>query len=232
MKHGAKIAAFVVFSLLACSWGCSADQQPQPTVRLGKLPTINLIAGPEATEVQIQHIKALIASLTKLDKPDFGLSATLSGSDFAPVPGQGHAAAMLLTNHGLATASALNELVAIGPDALPHLLESLDDQTPTRIVIDHETHFGAMWFDREVGANPVDPAEKGVLPAAGDPMVASPGIDSYTVKVGDVCFVAIGQIVGRGYQAVRYQPTACIVINSPTHDPKLCAEVKAVLEVG
>jgi hypothetical protein len=46
--------------------------------------------------------------------------------------------------------------------------------------------------------------------------------------VGDVCFVVIGQIVGRSYEAVRYQPTACIVLNCPAHDPKLCAEVRAV----
>src|SRR5581483_10071577 len=51
---------------------------------------------------------------------------------------------------------------------------------------------------------------------------------AYTAKVGDVCFVAIGQIVGRRYQAVRYQPTACIVLNCPTQNPKLCADVRAI----
>ena len=51
-------------------------------------------------------------------------------------------------------------------------------------------------------------------------------VEKYTVKVGDVCFVAIGQIVGRHYNAIRYQPTACIVINSPTHDPMICRQVR------
>src|SRR5204863_205433 len=30
---------------------------------------------------------------------------------------------------------------------------------------------------------------------------------SYPLKIGDACFVAVGQIVGREYNAVRYQPT-------------------------
>ena len=42
--------------------------------------------------------------------------------------------------------------------------------------------------------------------------------------------MAIGQIVGRGYQAVRYQPTACIVINSPTEDQELRKQVRAIWE--
>jgi hypothetical protein len=53
-------------------------------------------------------------------------------------------------------------------------------------------------------------------------------IDTYTIKVGDICLVAIGQIVGRGYQAVRYQPTANIVINSPTEDTRLREHVQAI----
>jgi hypothetical protein len=53
-------------------------------------------------------------------------------------------------------------------------------------------------------------------------------INSYTVKVGDVCLVAIGQIVGRDYQAVRYQPTANIVINSPTQNAELRQQVRTI----
>ncbi len=38
----------------------------------------------------------------------------------------------------------------------------------------------------------------------------------------------IGQITGRGYAAVRYQPTACIVINSPTRDAEIARIVREV----
>lgn len=81
-----------------------------------------------------------------------------------------------------------------------------------------------MWFARELELNPVNPCEAGVRNQPTEEEIVQP----YTVKIGDVCFVAIGQIVGRRYQAVRYQPTACIVLNSPTADAKLCECVRAI----
>jgi hypothetical protein len=53
-------------------------------------------------------------------------------------------------------------------------------------------------------------------------------IREYTVTVGDVCFVIIGQITNRTYLAAQYQPTACVYIISPTHDPKIAADVRAI----
>ncbi|MFA6959967.1 MAG: hypothetical protein WC205_04350 [Opitutaceae bacterium] len=48
-------------------------------------------------------------------------------------------------------------------------------------------------------------------------------LKTYTVCVGDLCYVLVGQIVGRRLSAVRYQPTACIIINSPVASPALAA---------
>jgi hypothetical protein len=48
----------------------------------------------------------------------------------------------------------------------------------------------------------------------------------YTVKVGDVCYVLIGQIVNRQLVAVRYQPTAGLIVNSPIEVPPLAEKVK------
>ena len=180
------------------------------------------------TDAQIRHIKELITSLASLDKPDFGLSATMSGTDFAPIQGQEHAEAFLLTDHGLRRSTTLKDLVAIGPDALPFLLDALDNKTPTRVVIKHGGHFGGMWFAQELQTNPVNPAERGVPKKPADFDLPGQNVDTYTIKVGDVCFVAIGQIVGRRYEAVRYQPTACIVLNSPTNDATLCARVRGI----
>jgi hypothetical protein len=50
---------------------------------------------------------------------------------------------------------------------------------------------------------------------------------NHSVTVGDICFVALGQIVNRHFNAVRYQPTACVMVNSPTESEKLQAAVKA-----
>jgi hypothetical protein len=46
------------------------------------------------------------------------------------------------------------------------------------------------------------------------------------VKVGDVCFVLIGQIVNRNLIAIRYQPSGGLVINSPIESPALVEWVK------
>jgi hypothetical protein len=203
-------------------------EAPDLPVKLGKLPDLKLAPRPPVAADLAARIKELIAGLATLDKPDFGLSSTLSGDAFAPIPGQGRATTMLLTDHGLKPSEGLKALVTLGPDALPFLLDALDDQTPTKITIEHDDWFGAMWHGAELYLNPVNPAEAVVKARQANPRPEDKHVKSYTVKVGDVCFVAVGQIVGRSYQAVRYQPTACIVLNCPAHDAKLCAEVRAI----
>lgn len=45
--------------------------------------------------------------------------------------------------------------------------------------------------------------------------------------MGDLCFVAIGQIANRGFAAVRYQPTGGLVVSSPSASPALRRAVAA-----
>lgn len=199
------------------------------SVKLGKLPNIELKETPSITPELDKRIRELIASLAFLDKPDFGLSATLSGHDFAPIPGQSQAGSFLITDHQIKPSEAVKALVKLGPDALPFLLDALDDQTPTKITITHSYGFGGMWHASELWFNMVNPTEKVTFEARlHQPRDEEINITSYTVKVGDVCFVVIGQIVGRNYQAMRYQPTACVVVNSPTFDKRFCAEVREI----
>ncbi len=42
-------------------------------------------------------------------------------------------------------------------------------------------------------------------------------IGVYTIKVGDVCYVLIGQIVNRRLWALEYVPTLIVVVTSPVH---------------
>ncbi len=233
MRHRAFVWIVPVFvaSLLSLS-ASAADAPPKPpdiTVKLGKLPELQMLPRPPITETQAKHIKELIASLAAIDMPDFGFSSTLSGQAFAPLPDQAEAGMMLiLTNHNIHPSNNLKDLVALGPDALPFLLDALDDATPTKLTIKHDSGFGAMWHSDELPVNPVNPAEKVRFEArANKPDAEEKIIRTYTVTVGDICFVAVGQIVGRSYQAVRYQPSGCVVVNSTTHNPKLCAEVRA-----
>ena len=109
-------------------------------------------------------------------------------------------------NHRLKRSQVLTKLVDQGPNALPYLLNSLDDKTPTKLTIEHSGGFGSMWYDGDDGTRN--------------------SITEYTVTVGDLCYVIIGQITNRPYVAVRYQPTACIVIHSPSQDNKLADEIR------
>jgi hypothetical protein len=138
---------------------------PSLSVKLGKLHDVPLNAAPPISPALGKRIKELIASLASLDQPDFGLSATLSGDDFAPIPGQGRAGALLLTDHQIKPSEAVKALVKLGPDALPFLLDALDDQTPTKITITHSSVFGAMWHAAELRLNAVNPTEKSAYEA-------------------------------------------------------------------
>src|SRR5262249_6101904 len=129
-------------------------------LKLGKLPELRLAPRPAVSEDQAERIKKLIASLATLDKPDFGLSATLSGEAFAPITSQSRATTVLFANHGIQPSESLKTLVTLGPDALPFLLDALDDQTPTKITIEHPGCCGGMWHEAEQYLNPVNPAEQ------------------------------------------------------------------------
>jgi hypothetical protein len=203
----------------------------RPKVKLGKVPAIALGPRKPITQEKASEIKACIARLASIDSPDFGLSATISGEAFLPLPGQRRGYAMILTDHRLKSSADLKTLVEMGPDALPFLLDAIGDKTPTKIKIEHGGCDGAMWFANELWGNPVNESEAKVL---GPPkhlqgaLREEKCVETYTVKVGDVCLVAIGQIAGRGYHAVRYQPTACIVVNSPTEDAELREQVRKI----
>ena len=94
-----------------------------------------------------QEIRGLIHDLVKIKDPNFGLSPTMSGSGFAPVPATGRMFNGILMNHGFKDDSSFLKLVEIGPPALPYLLDSLTDNTPTNYTIDYtNVSFGGMWY--------------------------------------------------------------------------------------
>jgi hypothetical protein len=157
------------------------------------------------------EVEALIDQLTQVDQQDVGYSASVSGSSFLPL-GQSHTGMALLFQEPSATSDALRSLVKLGVKALPTLLEHLKDERPTKIKLSHPGVFGGMYITQDG-----DNAEKleGLGRAETD----------YTIMVGDLCYVAIGQIVNRRYWAVRYQPTAIIFVTSVPKSKKLREEV-------
>ncbi len=144
---------------------------------------------------------------------------------------------------------AFVELVRRGPQAIPALLAHLDDTTPTKMEVEHLGGFGSMWPSTELDCNPDDAEEVRRVRSAFEPPegatdegdsedeseptprgLPETSVQRHVVTIGDVCFVILGQITNRAYQAVRGQPTACIVFNSPTHEPRLARAVRAAWE--
>jgi hypothetical protein len=187
-----------------------------------------------------REIQSLIHDLRKIADPLPGLSPSMSGYGFAPLPFAAHMRNGILMNHGLTRSAAFTRLVEIGPKALPQLLAALDDPTETEMTIEHSGPFGMMHFadppairwagerstpQRFREFNPERLIEHELLEEGRRKSVGRPGkdpfagaLDKYRVTVGNVCYVIIGQIVNRTYLAVQYQPTACVYVTSPVHD--------------
>ena len=106
--------------------------------------------------------------------------------------------------------STLRDIVALGALAIPALISHLNDARPTKIDID--SFMGARLYRDEYDYNPRTNHPK----PTGVNRDTDSSVTKHTVTVGDLCFVALGQIVNRNFEPVRSQPTACIMINSPT----------------
>ncbi|MBX3398530.1 MAG: HEAT repeat domain-containing protein [Gemmataceae bacterium] len=184
-------------------------------IRLGEVSKVVLRPRPKMTAEQSAKIKSLIASLAETNVADVGLSASMNGTAFAPFPDRARFQSGLLTAERRGPSDAFRKLVELGPDALPFLLSSLDDSTPTRIKIQRSPgDFFSVGGSMPEG-NPFNSAETkalGLKFAFEDE--DDDNVGGYTIKVGDVCFVAIGQIVNRPYAAVQYIPTAIVSINA------------------
>lgn len=126
---------------------------------------------------------------------------------------------------------AMRDLVRMGIAALPDLLNHLSDSRPTGLSV-RQMRFGdgqgrigfmAIWQSDEY-----DPRhhEAGRRPAGVNTRDRERSVDRYTLRVGDLCYVAIGQIVNRHLSALRYQPSMCLVINSPVQTPALADAVR------
>ena len=230
----ATLSLCILLVLVLPSRGAPATKRPvpweTPKLTLDRIPVVNLPPEPQLTSAEVTEIKQRIRNLAKIDSPDFGLSPTLSGHAFAPVAGAREASPMLLTSHNIKTSEDLLALVKLGPKALPSLLEAMEDPTPTKLTVSSQGMFGMLSFRNELSANPANTNEQAIVSSVpeNDSFSSGEHLSSYTVKVGDVCFVIIGQIVGRPYAAVRYQPSGIFVINSPLREKSLVTRVRRI----
>jgi hypothetical protein len=187
---------------LACFGG--DDQPPSPPVveKLSKPKPVEKAPYPKELAPEKPptggDIRKLIASLAEVEAPYVGLSSTMYGRAFAAIAGTEKIDGGVLPVQRFKTPAPMIRLVQLGPQAVPYLLQALDDKTPSKLQVKAIFDFG-LQKDR----------------------------DPYTVKVGDICYVALGQIIGRPYQAVHYVPSGMMGITSPVEDKELAKKLRA-----
>lgn len=213
-----------------------ASKKEPPRIVLAKAPDVRLRPRPPITKEKAEHIKKLIAKLAEIEHPDVGYSPDSEREVSSPIPDHVEGYSWYVTKHGLPSSPSLCALVSIGPEALPFLLDALEDKTPTKLTIKYVGHGGtsdvvregATWLSDELSGNELNPTETRVIDPRDHRLKKGEYIDSYRIKIGDLCFVAIGKIVGRPYVAVRYQMTGCTVINSPVENAEFRERIRKI----
>src|SRR5439155_1968162 len=146
---------------------------------------------------------------------DYGYRPRVSGGAFLPLHREGRMETVLFGGPPPARSDVMAQIVRRGARAVPHLLAHLGDRRPTGVVITHGGTFGFMGLNERADRNPrtQEPERESDEPAEPLESFESGGFfqgTRHTVTVGDLGYVALGQIVNRRFDAVRYQPTAII----------------------
>jgi hypothetical protein len=174
-----------------------------------------------ADDLSAIPVEKLIDDLALIDSQAPGLHGTalvlgFIAEDKPPQFGGG-----VLGSTAPTTPPQMRELARRGPTVLPQLIDHLDDKRPTKLTIG-EDFFMFRYFSDEY-----DPKTRLKKEPVHLRKTLEKNFDGgYTVKIGDVCYALIGQIVNRSLSPVRYQPTAGLVINSPIEAPALVERVK------
>ena len=155
------LSTLVLISLLAFPV-CAQDEEREVA-----LPFVSLVQPPKAPKLQliplsedrIQEIETLIGELTKATRKDIEVNSVY-GSDFVPT-GKFGTFGDWTGKPVEGISDPVRRLIEIGPDALPYLLNALDNDSRTDIVIEcvenRGSIAGGMAFDVWTHGNPANP---------------------------------------------------------------------------
>jgi hypothetical protein len=180
----------------------------------------NEISG-KITKIEELTTDELIQKLTEVSDFGVGFHPTAWASGFIAVEDEAESKGGIIGSPKPKVSPIMRELVRRGTESLPELINRLSDSRETKIKINHDSFFMAMWYSNEY-----EPRYGKSEPDINSIINNERYTKEYTIKVGDLCYVAIGQIVNRNLNAIRYQPSACLVINSPVESPILTESVK------
>jgi hypothetical protein len=128
----------------------------------------------------------------------------------------------------------MRELVRRGPPALPELIKHLDDRRPTKVQVGNKPGYSTSkigadaywWTDFSDEYNPRSHRPSDDKPETWKTPMMKEFQGRYTLKVADICYTLIGQIVNRHLVAVHAQPSAGLMVNSPIEAPALAEKVR------
>jgi hypothetical protein len=195
-------------------------------------PALNVRAGAQATSKTVEQ---LIDDLATIDGQSIGINSSAVYDGFLAEDAKGHFRMGVLGIETPTVGPPVRELVRLGPAALPELLHHLDDARPTKLAVGNDSkaktrQVGLNTFMWEMFSDEYDPRTRPEInkgfPRERPKTHEIPFEDGYQVRVGDVCFVIIGQIVNRNLYAVRYQPTGGLIVNSPIQTQALTDELR------
>jgi hypothetical protein len=177
------------------------------------------------------EMETLIGRFRDVGAEGIGFSTSVSGWEFLPYPGSGEAAVRLLGQAPSAPSPILRKVIEKGATAVPALLAHIDDARPTKLAPAKRMIWMSFAdeydYNRRLSRPPVGLDPSGTDADLGAASARRPPPEEHVVTVGDMCFVALGQIVNRNFEAVRYQPTGGLVINSPSSSKALAAAVRS-----
>ena len=169
----------------------------------------------------------LIDQFTNAREQGLGSHATALAGGFAAVEMPPEFQGGVLGSAPPVVSPVMRELVRRGTAALPALIAHLQDARETALIVGADGFLDVLWLSDEYDPRYRDRRQ---WPAGiNEETRQFPGprhVDYYILKVGDVCFEALGQIVNRNLRPLRYQPTACLAINSPVMTPALARAVE------
>ena len=180
-----------------------------------------LVNSPAFAEGEQESIPTedLITKLTEESNQGIGSHTTAWASGFMAIDDEPRFNGGILGSAKPAVSPVMRELVRRGLAALPLLIKHLTDSRSTKLTVGDG--FIGKWF-----ADEYDPRDSTSEKLGGVNSGKKTDFEQYTLRVGDLCYVAVGQIVNRELNAVRYQPSRCLVVNSPVERPALAAAVK------
>jgi hypothetical protein len=170
-------------------------------------------------------VAQLIDDLVNIDAEAPGLHSTAWVRGFIAEEHPPVFAGGVIGSSAPTTFPQMRELVRRGVGALPLLIKHLDDKRTTKLTVGGD-FFTFAYFSDEYDPKGRTRSERG----SDSDRLSDPKHQvhdrKYRVRVGDVCYALVGQVVNRSLLPVRYQPTAGLVVNSPIEEPSLTQQVR------